>query len=78
MRIQNIDLLFYSFLWMTLLFFTVRVTDGKLGLNAPNMPRQVMKNIEQAVERGADNLNYQNSTNIVYLKTEELAAFSNG
>lgn len=48
MRIQNIDLFFYSLLWMFLMFITIQVTDGKLGLNSPNMPKEIIQKVEHA------------------------------
>ena len=47
MKLQNINLIIYSLLWMCFMFFTVRVTEGKLGLASPHMPKKVIQKVEQ-------------------------------
>lgn len=63
MRIQNIDLFFYSLLWMSFMFFTVRVTEGKLGLASPNMPKEIIQKVEYT-----NNISKHKTTDFIILE----------
>lgn len=56
MRIQNIDLFLYSLLWMFFMFITVQITEGKLGLDTPNMPKEIIQKVEHAAYTKQDRL----------------------